>query len=89
MLAEGHNRAMIGHKKVELSQEGVSYKGTGSEGKASWATVERIAQDETYIYIYLSSIMAVIVPKRAFPNPEASNEYYNEANRFLNGVKIV
>lgn len=37
--------------------------------------------EEDYIYIYISSLSAHVVPKRAFKNTNDQKEFFNEISR--------
>lgn len=52
------------------------------EGKIKWIGISKIEKTAEYGYIYLSTIDAVIVPKRAFPNEEGFNAFMQEAMNF-------
>jgi|Deesub1362A_J573_1020465.scaffolds.fasta_scaffold31039_1 hypothetical protein len=82
MLQEGENKGAIGRHRLTITPEGVIEKTDFNETKTAWSSVEKIAVTENGIYIYMSSIAAYIVPKRAFSSKEAFNEFVQTLKQY-------
>jgi hypothetical protein len=64
MLREGDNSAVLGPQEISLSAEGLVIRNSESETRMSWKTVKKLSQTDQYYFLYISSISAVILPKR-------------------------
>src|SRR5258708_3287009 len=70
LLAEGPVGEPNDHCSLRIDQDGLhatSRKGTAS---LNWSAVERIADSETDLYIYVGPTNAFVIPRRAFANPD-------------------
>ena len=75
MLSEGENKTMLGHCRMTLLPEGISTKTEHSEGRIDWSAIIKIAESEKHVYLYTGSINAFVVPRTAFENDEAKQEF--------------
>jgi hypothetical protein len=66
MLAEGRNKGLLGQKEITLTPAEIRSTGAMGAVTAAWPAVERIVVDGDVLYIYISSLSAVVVPRRAF-----------------------
>lgn len=66
MLNEGGNKGTIGDQEIEVNESGIARRSEVSETRFSWDGVERIAETDTHAFIYVSSTMAFVLPKRSF-----------------------
>jgi hypothetical protein len=62
----GSNLNLIGPRRLTLSGDLLNYSTPISQMLNRWSGVERIAVDREAFYIYLSSVLAIVVPRRAF-----------------------
>jgi len=83
VLDEGVNKGLFGTRRIALTHEGVTESGDFGTSQTPWSTVERIAFDQNYAFIYTSAISAVLVPKRAFAEEGQFEEFMETAQRFL------
>jgi hypothetical protein len=51
------------------------------EGKIIWTSVDKIIVNEDYIYIYISAVNAIIIPKRAFSDDRQRNDFIDYIQR--------
>ena len=63
---EKAGKGLLGTHTLELTESGLVETTWVGESRSSWVGVDRVEQDESYIYIYMSAIVAHVVPKRAF-----------------------
>jgi hypothetical protein len=75
MVNEGKNRDMLGNHSLTLSDDGIIETSENGESKVSWKGIERYLETKDHYFIYISSVMACIVPKKAFENEEKKNEF--------------
>lgn len=70
MIEEDDNKGLIGDRVLELSEKGIDVTTDYSSVNYSWESVNKIEQDRKYIYIYQSSMSAVMLPKSIFDTEE-------------------
>lgn len=86
MFREGNNKGMLGPHELEIDAAGIVEWTEVNELRQSWSGIERIEENDDYVLIYLSSIMAHVIPKRAvtFGEPEAfiaqAKQFWSAAN---------
>jgi hypothetical protein len=73
------NKGLLGRHKVVLN-EGVLIERTAvGESRLLWAGVDRVEQNEEYIFIYTQPNAAHVIPKRAFDNAQLAESFYQLA----------
>lgn len=80
LLNEGKNNNIFGKHMLSISDDGIYGKTEASESK--WKHVEKVVETENHILVYVSSISAIIVPKRAFSSNEQKGRFLDEVKRF-------
>ncbi|HSE31888.1 MAG TPA: YcxB family protein [Pyrinomonadaceae bacterium] len=77
------SKSVLGEYTVIIESAGLTEKGSVSESKVAWSGVEKIENDNQYIYIFTSPLQAHVIPKRAFRNNEESQTFLETAKRFF------
>lgn len=75
MIDAGKNKDMFGKHSLTISEEGINEASENGESKINWSGVEKIIETEGHFFIYISSVMAYIIPKSAFKDENAKNEF--------------
>ncbi|MEN1937069.1 YcxB family protein [Paenibacillus sp. 102] len=75
MLREGSYSNLLGKHKVQITDEGIIETNSGGETKRKWKGIEKVEENEAYIFIYVSSMSANIVPKTAFARENSKSEF--------------
>jgi hypothetical protein len=75
MLSEGNNNALLGHQVVTLSPEGIFVKNQSAESKINWSTVDKVSENDKHVYLYTSSINALVIPKNCFQSEKEKQEF--------------
>ena len=86
IYGEGQNRALFGHHHVRLLADRIEVTTEFSRGEVKWAGVEKIAQDEHYVFIYVSALNAYVIHKRYFPSEAQSARFVQVAERLHAGA---
>ena len=81
MLSEGNNNALLGRQIVSLSPEGIFVKNQTAESKINWSTVDKVTENDKHIYLYTSSINALVIPKNGFRSEKEKQEFLAEVNK--------
>ncbi len=60
---EGKNRGVLGEHELSIEEDGIIEKTDVNENKLLWESVEHIASTENHTFIYISPIMAHVIPR--------------------------
>jgi hypothetical protein len=74
---EKPGKGQLGKHRIVLSANGLAESTAVGESRTSWAGVDRVEQDPHYIFIYTSPAAAHVVPKRAFKDLRAAEDFYH------------
>lgn len=80
LYAEGKKDA-TGKHTMTLTPDGIIETGEHGEQRIKWGGVEKITVNEKYIFIYISSIQAFIVPRTSFDDEFSFQAFINTLNR--------
>jgi YcxB-like protein len=73
---EKPGRGQLGKHRIIVSENGVSESTVVGESRTSWAGVDRVEQNQDYIFIYTAPAAAHLIPKRAFRNLQEAEAFY-------------
>ena len=80
MLEEGDNGVVIEDSKLIVTQEGIRKVNSLKEVNIKWKSITKIAYEGDYIYIYDSSISALIVKNDMFESSEHRQDFIDMLN---------
>lgn len=80
MIDEGKNVDMLGKQSLRLDEDGIVNTSRLSESKTNYEAVEKVIETKEYVYIYISSIMAYIIPVKSFGSIDQKEELINKLN---------
>ena len=69
----------LGSHKIILNEAGLVESTAVGESRCLWTGVDRVENDQQYIYIYTAPHAAHIIPKRAFNNSHEAESFYQLA----------
>lgn len=75
MLSEGNNKTMLGNQVITTSPEGIFCKSQAGESKLNWSSIDKVMQNEKYIFLYISSTNAFVIPTNAFATENQRQEF--------------
>ncbi len=75
LYGEGKNRDVIGNHIFAIDKDGITEISDVAESHITWSGIERIEENDKYIFLYTGSLSAHIIPKRAFVNKEEESEF--------------
>ena len=87
MLDEGNNDNFLGTRTLTLSDQGIVKVIKDGTTTNLWSSVERLAVTDNYIFIYVSSIMAYIIPSRIFSDTSDKQTFINLVEKNINPAK--
>jgi len=79
---EGDNKAILGHQTISLTPDNIFVKSPVGESKYTWASIDKIAQNDQFIFVYISSINAIVIPRKAFSTNSSLQEFMNYLNLY-------
>ncbi len=79
MLAEGKNNGLLGRHRVTLTPESVTEATEFNQASTSWRAVERVVEFGDHAFIYINTMAAIVVPRRAFGVASEFNEFVKTA----------
>lgn len=82
MIGEGRNRTLLGKQRVTLSPEGITKSSDVDQTTVAWSGVERVMKDKDYLFVYISALTAIIIPRRAFADAVGFDEFAIKATRY-------
>jgi hypothetical protein len=63
--------------KLTTISDGIKAESPTSRSEIKWAGIRKIEKTDNHIYLFVSDISAIVVPKRAFPQPEGLRQFYH------------
>lgn len=79
-----HEKAgAAGERVIEIDEKGVTVTAQGLNGSISWGLAQSLDADKKCIYIFISALDAIIVPKKAFENLKDAGEFFNKCAEYL------
>jgi len=82
MAREGHNRRLFGIHEVTLTKDGITDSGDYGHSFTRWHAIERVARTDEYAFVYVNTMSAIFIPRRAFAFPEEFEAFVDEARRY-------
>jgi hypothetical protein len=86
LLAEGDNKTMLGRQVISFSPEGLDIKSKAFESKINWSAIDKVAQNEKYVYLYTSSVNALIIPKNSLRSEKQQQDFWDYINKYCQGL---
>lgn len=72
-----------GQRVIEIDEKVISISARDLNGSISWGLVNSVEEDKKHIYIFISAMNAVIVPKKAFSKVKDADEFFNRCSQYL------
>ena len=72
---------IIGSSSTWFDDKGVYSEGKNGSVNFDWSAIKKIVQTNRYIYIFVDTLMAVIIPKRVFKSPNELSSYWEDLNK--------
>ena len=64
LYAEGRNVGTLGWHRLSITENGLRTESEAGLGELRFEGVERIAEGETFAFVYVSAVMALVIPKQ-------------------------
>ncbi|WP_106769311.1 YcxB family protein [Paenibacillus faecalis] len=82
ILKKQYNALLIGEHKLNINEDGITRKTETTNTVFKWSQFVNVRQDSSNYYLYVSDLQALLVPKEAFLDKEAEQDF----NRYLKNM---
>jgi hypothetical protein len=89
MKKEGDNQAIWGKHRLTISEQELFEATEVGETRLRWAGVERVVENAGYIFIYVSTTSAHVIPKKFFSDHTQSQAFYQTAKKYFDNARQV
>ncbi len=79
LLNEGDNTGSV---SLTLSPDQVRIKTDSGEAVYKWSKINKIVETEDYIYLFITNIFAIIIPKRSFSDESSLSTFVKTIHEF-------
>lgn len=83
MLEEGDNKNLFNQRTLVLTDDGITETSSIGESQIRWDKINHLEETEDYLYIYVSSVSAHIVPKRVFENLSEQEKFISKITGYI------
>ncbi|ROR30365.1 YcxB-like protein [Mobilisporobacter senegalensis] len=80
VVNEGKNNDILGHHCLFITEESIIEKSENSESK--YNIIEKVAETEKHLFIYVNTVSAYIIPKK-YLSVEEKNELLKITNNLI------
>jgi len=85
MLRDDKNGDLFLEKTVRFNTEGISLETINTSVNYNWGSIVKFMESDDTYYIYVSSIQAIILPKKCIGNESENNDLRAYLNLNING----
>jgi hypothetical protein len=78
------NGSFLGKKVYEFSDDYISFSDKDSDGRFQWHAIKSLGEDSKAFYLYLDTIMALLIPKRYFRDKTEEQAFRDYVQSKLN-----
>jgi hypothetical protein len=82
MYGEGRNLLLYGPRRVALTPQFLNNASPHSQSVTRWLGVEKLVVAERALYIYISSVSSIVIPRRAFSSDDHFQTFFHTAQEF-------
>jgi hypothetical protein len=78
---------LFGAMEMQLAPTGLTVANRVARSLVDWAGVRSIEESPTHLYLYVSGVSAMIIPKRSFASESEAQEFMATAQRLHQGAQ--
>jgi hypothetical protein len=87
LISQGKNKGIVGKHMIEISEKGLCETTEVNQSIVVWSGLERIEQNEQYVFAFVNPMMAHIIPIRAFADAKQAIEFFSTMKVYFNQAK--
>lgn len=80
VLSRGQNRDLFSPQRLTMSGEGIQTSSPYQNSRISWGAVEKVFKTDEHVFMFLSAMSALIVPRTAFPTDADFDHFFTIAD---------
>ena len=81
MISQGKSAHALGKQRLPMTKEGIHEYNEECERNCTWSCVDSIEHTQKFFFEF-TSLVAVIIPKRTFDDPQKAQEFLAEITKF-------
>lgn len=82
------NKGLLTEHVVRISDDGIVEETAFGTTTSTWSAVPKVGQTRRRIFLYTQQHAAHIIPKRAFPTPDAATQFVEFAQARIGGKRV-
>lgn len=82
MYGEGRNLLLYGPRRIVLTPQFLNNASPQSQSVTRWLGVEKLVVADRALYIYISSVSSLVIPRRAFSSDDHFQTFVHTAQEF-------
>jgi hypothetical protein len=83
---EGKNTALWGRHRITINEQELLASSEVEESHLRWAGIERVTENDDYIFIYVTTVSAHVIPKKFFSDPTQAQLFYQTAQKYFDNA---
>lgn len=83
---EGENKNIFAGRTIDILPDKIIVNTEYSESSISWKAIEKLLENDKYIFIYTSTTAAIIIPKSTIPS-EVPQDFMLQAKKYYEESK--
>lgn len=85
IYSEGQNKGALGKHIISIDADGVAEISQVGESRTAWGGIEKVEENEDYVFLYTGSLQAHVIPKLAFLSEGEAAEFLQLARVYHSG----
>jgi hypothetical protein len=75
VITEGKNEGGFGKQKLVITSEAIIEENNAGESKYFWSSLDKLVDSSNYIFLYVGTLKALIIPHNSFADEEQCTEF--------------
>jgi hypothetical protein len=80
-LKEGRPESLVGERALVLEEDALLERSRTGDSRTAWWSVQDVVRTERYIFVYVTSMSAHVIPRSAFTTPSEEAAFVEEIAR--------
>lgn len=76
------NDGILGEHLIAIDERGLNESTVKNHSRYAWNGIQQLRMDKDYLYIFVNSLQAVIIPKRSFSGQKEELEFSEAVERY-------
>ncbi len=88
-LLKRKDNGILGEHKILITEEEIVESTSINESHRKWVSIERIDEDDEYIFIATTAWGMYYIPKRDFTSSDVAKQFFNQARSYHENSQTV